>query len=59
MGMISALGDSWRSPLGGTVDRYLQTDLTMYPGFSGGPLVDASGRLLGLNTSGLMRGVSL
>lgn len=31
----------------------------MYPGFSGGPLVGADGRLLGLNTSGLGQGVSL
>jgi S1-C subfamily serine protease len=31
----------------------------MYPGFSGGPLIDAAGRLVGLNTSALSRGVSL
>jgi S1-C subfamily serine protease len=31
----------------------------MYPGFSGGPLINASGKLLGLNTSALMQGVSL
>ena len=38
---------------------YIQTDVTMYPGFSGGPLVDASGRILGLNSSALVRGASL
>ena len=38
--------------MGGQIDRYLQTDVVMYPGFSGGPLVGANGRLLGLNTSG-------
>jgi S1-C subfamily serine protease len=59
LGIISALGDSWRSPGGGHVDRYVQTDVTMYPGFSGGPLVDASGRVLGLNTSALLRSTSL
>ncbi|MCP4424724.1 MAG: PDZ domain-containing protein [Chloroflexi bacterium] len=59
LGIISALGDSWRTPWGGQIDRYLQTDVVMYPGFSGGPLVDANGRLIGLNTSGLSRGVSL
>ena len=41
MGIISALGKAWRTPAGGPVDRYLQTDTVMYPGFSGGPLVDA------------------
>lgn len=59
LGIISALGDSWRSPGGGHIDRYVQTDVTMYPGFSGGPLVDASGRVLGLNTSALLRSTSL
>jgi len=58
-GIVSALGDSWRTPMGGQIDRYLQTDVVMYPGFSGGPLVGANGRLLGLNTSGLGQGVSL
>jgi S1-C subfamily serine protease len=58
-GIVSALGDPWRTPMGGQIDRYLQTDVVMYPGFSGGPLVGANGRLLGLNTSGLGQGVSL
>ncbi len=62
MGIVSVLspeGSGWRSPSGGMLDRYLQTDLVMYPGFSGGPLVGASGRFLGLNTSALLRSVSM
>lgn len=59
LGVISALGDSWRTPAGGEVDRYVQTDVVMYPGFSGGPLVDVNGQVIGLNTSALARGVSL
>jgi S1-C subfamily serine protease len=59
LGIVSALGQEWRTPAGGKLDRYLQTDVVMYPGFSGGPLVDASGHFLGLNTSALLRGVSL
>jgi S1-C subfamily serine protease len=59
LGIVSALGEGWRTPMGGQIDRYLQTDVIMYPGFSGGPLVGANGRLLGMNTSGLGQGVSL
>ena len=59
LGVVSALGSEWRTPEGGLVDRYLQTDVVMYPGFSGGPLVSADGRFVGMNTSGLSRGVSL
>jgi len=59
LGVVSALGDAWRTPAGGRLDRYLQTDVVMYPGFSGGPLVDASGQFIGLNTSALLRGVGL
>ena len=59
LGIVSALGGEWRTPAGGQLDRYLQTDVVMYPGFSGGPLVGADGAVLGLNTSALMRGHSL
>ena len=59
LGIISVLGEGWRTPTGGRLDRYLQTDVAMYPGFSGGPLVDVAGQVLGLNTSALLRGISL
>ena len=59
LGIISALGGSWRTRAGGLIDRYLQTDAVMYPGFSGGPLVDASGHVVGLNTSALLRSVTV
>lgn len=42
----------------GNLDRYIQTDVVMYPGFSGGPLVGASGQIFGMNTS-IMRGASV
>ena len=59
LGIVSALGKSWNTPAGGFLDHYLQTDVVMYPGFSGGPLVDSAGHFLGLNTSALLRGISL
>jgi len=59
LGIVSALGESWRTPAGGNLDRYLQTDVVMYPGFSGGPLIDAGGQFIGLNTSALLRGISI
>ncbi len=59
LGIVSAFGESWRTPVGGELDHYLQTDVVMYPGFSGGPLVDVAGNVLGINSSALLRGVSL
>jgi S1-C subfamily serine protease len=59
LGVVSAYGGGWRTPGGGQIDRYLQTDVVMYPGFSGGPLVDGTGKVIGLNTSALVRGVSI
>jgi S1-C subfamily serine protease len=59
LGIISSLGEAWRTRLGGQIDRYLQTDVVMYPGFSGGPLVDVNGRLVGMNTSAILGGVSI
>lgn len=59
LGIISGRGESWRTPAGGLMDHYIQTDIVMYPGFSGGPLVNAAGQIVGLNTSALLRGLSL
>ena len=47
MGIVSVLGQGWTTPAGGHLDHYLSTDATNYPGFSGGPLVDGSGRVMG------------
>jgi S1-C subfamily serine protease len=59
LGVVSAVGGPIRTGRGGMLERYLRTDTIPYPGFSGGPLVDASGRILGINTSGLWQGGSL
>lgn len=59
LGIVSKLGDGLQTRAGGRVEPALQTDLVMYPGFSGGALIDVSGRLLGMNTSAFLRGVSM
>lgn len=53
MGVVSSVGAPWRTAHGARVDGYLRSDTTFYPGFSGGPLIDASGAVLGMNTSRL------
>jgi S1-C subfamily serine protease len=58
-GIVTALGGPVRTHRGGWLDEFLQTETTPYPGFSGGPLVNTEGDVLGLNTSGLTPGSSL
>jgi S1-C subfamily serine protease len=45
-----------RTGRGTRLERYIQTDATHFPGFSGGPLVDARGNVLGIMTAGWVRG---
>jgi len=58
-GIVSAVGEGWRTWQGARIDRVLRLDLAVYDGFSGGPLVDPSGAVLGLNNSALARGTPL
>lgn len=59
-GIVSGQGARpWRTPRGGEVDRFLESDAPHQPGFSGGPAVGLDGRVLGLSTSGLLRGQSV
>jgi S1-C subfamily serine protease len=59
LGVISALEGGWRTMAGGSVDAWIQTDVVMYPGFSGGALVAANGSFVGMNSSMLARGASV
>lgn len=57
LGVVSAVGGPdfhGRMP-----ENFIRTDAIPYPGFSGGPLINAAGEVLGLNTSGLAHGASL
>lgn len=59
-GIVQALGKKpWRTHRGGEIDRYLESDAVHQPGFSGGPLAGLDGKVLGLTTTGLLRGTSL
>jgi S1-C subfamily serine protease len=54
-GLISAIGGPWRSEQGARIDRWLRLDLNPFPGFSGGPVVNARGQVIGMATSGPRR----
>jgi S1-C subfamily serine protease len=59
LGIVSALGGEWRTWHGGRIDRFVRLDLAIYDGFSGGPLVDGGGHVLGINSSALSRAAAL
>lgn len=59
LGVVGAIGGPWRTFRGTEVEGYLRSDTTFYPGFSGGPLIDAQGRVVGMNSSRLGRGAGL
>ncbi len=59
LGIVCAIGGPARTSRGGLLERYLRTDATPFPGFSGGPLIDTQGKVVGLNTSGLAHGVAI
>ena len=54
-GMVAGLGGAWVTPRGGAIDAWVDVDGQLPPGFSGGPLVDLAGRVIGVNTRGILR----
>jgi len=55
-GIIGGISGEWRNRRGGHLDQHIRLDLALYAGFSGGPLVNARGEVVGINTRGLAHG---
>ena len=55
-GIVGGLSGEWQPRRDGKIDQHIRLSLELYPGFSGGPLVDAQGKVIGINTRGLARG---
>lgn len=55
MGILSAAGGSWRTWRGGELDQFLRLDLSLFPGSSGGLVVDIEGKFVGIASDGLSR----
>ncbi len=53
---VGVLGPAVRTPHGGKLDRYVESDRQIPRGFAGGPLIDADGAVIGMNTRTLLRG---
>jgi S1-C subfamily serine protease len=49
-GTISSVSSPWRGWRGSEIEHLIQTNAPLYPGFSGGPLIDADGRAVGMNS---------
>lgn len=55
LGIITTLGDGWRTPGGARIDRYIDTSLVLPWEFGGGVIVDAAGKVIGLGVPGARR----
>lgn len=55
LGMVSQIGQGWRSQSGGQIDQYIVVNLSLGRGSAGCPLIDASGKIVGFNTYGPRR----
>jgi len=59
LGAVARVGPEWRTPAGGRLERFLEADLPLRPGLSGGLFLDAGGLALGLAAGALLRGTAV
>jgi S1-C subfamily serine protease len=59
LGIVGVLSGAWRTWRGGLIDQFIGLDVDLHPGAAGGPLIDAHGNVLGINTLGLSRNMAL
>ena len=57
--IVGLLSDELQAPSGARLHRYIESDRGLPHGFEGGPLVDAQGALIGMNSSSVWRGADL
>ena len=55
LGIVSAVSGAWRTWRGGRLDHYIRLDLKLYPGSSGGAVMNTAGETIGVATSALSR----
>ena len=58
-GIIRSVGGAWRTWRGDQIERFIAPDVRVFLGFSGGALINADGKVLGVNTSAFGRGLAL
>jgi len=56
LGMVSEVGGPWTTARGQEISAWIEVDGALPPGFMGGPLLAADGRVIGMNTRRLARG---
>ena len=54
-GILSGLMGEWHTPRGEKIESFIRPDLNLYSGFSGGALVGADSKVIGMNTNALRR----
>ena len=54
-GIVSGVSGEWKTWRGGKIDPFVRLDISAYPTLSGGPAVDADGKVIGLISTGLSR----